>query len=453
MTDTVIRNALGILTGLRGEAERCTGDIRIHDGRIAAIGTIAPRQGDLVLDAGGGIVTPGLVNTHHHLFQSVLKAVPTAIDAPLEKWLRLVPVRYWSRFDAEALRVAAEIGIVELLLSGCTLINDHHYLFSPRYGFDPAEILFETAERFGIRLVLSRGGTTQDRKYDTNDVIPMPVEPLDVMLRNVEALATRYHDSGPNSSRKIMLAPNTPTWGATPAELKAMAAAARSMGIGLHSHLSETRTYVDYCAEVHGCRPVDFVASCDWVGPDVSYAHLVHLDANEIALLASTDTGMAHCPQSNGRLGSGIAPSAALDRAGGRVSIAVDGAASNEACDIASEMHTAWLCQRAREGADAVRAEDVLRWSTAEGAALLGYDQLGTIAEGQIADITIHGLDSPRHAGLHDPMIAPVICGPSSVRHVLCAGRPVVVDGAIPGFDLPRLLHEARGVLTRFLAA
>ncbi|GAA4480589.1 amidohydrolase family protein [Gluconacetobacter asukensis] len=455
--DLVIRNAVGILTGLRGPGERCRGDIRIHDGRIAEIGAVAARPGDRVLDAAGGVVTPGLVSAHHHLFQSMLKAVPAAIDARLETWLRLVPVRYWHRFDEEALRTAAEVGMAELLLSGCTMVNDHHYpfaSFSPAggSGYDPAAILFETAERMGIRLCLSRGGTTRDRVYDNDDVVPMPVETLDGMLRHVEGLAARYHDSGPNSMRRVLLAPNTPTWGATPAELKEMAAAGRRLGIGLHSHLSETTNYVTFCAETHGCRPVAFVAGCDWVGPDVSFAHLVHIDADEIALLAATGTFMVHCPQSNGRLGSGVAPASALERAGGRVAIGVDGAASNEACDMASEMHNAWLIQRAVGGPGAARVEDVLRWSSASGAAMLGFAELGTVAVGQIADLAIHALDAPRHAGLHDPLLAPVICGPSSVRHVLCAGRPVVVDGAIPGLDLPRLMARARAVVARLMS-
>ncbi|NHN84123.1 amidohydrolase family protein [Acetobacter musti] len=447
--DLVIRNASGILTGLRGEAARRSGDIRVRDGRIVAIGDIAPLPGDEVLDARGGIVTPGFVSVHHHLFQSVLKAVPSAINARLETWLRLVPVHYWHKIDEEALQVAAEIGIAELLLSGCTLVNDHHYLFSDRYGYDPAAVLFDTAERLGIRLALSRGGTTRDRSYDTDDVVPMPVETLDVMLARVQDLTTRYHDAGPDSSRKILLAPNTPTWGATPEELKAMAAAARQMGIGLHSHLSETDHYVSWCREVHDCRPVEFVARHDWVGPDVFFAHLVHVDQDEIAVLAATGTGMAHCPQSNCRLGSGIAPAAALDRAGGRVAMGVDGAASNEACDMASEMHAGWMVQRAVGGADAASVEDVVRWSTTAGAAMLGYEELGVVAEGRIADLVVHGLDDPRHAGLHDPLAAPVVSGGSSVRHVLKAGRPVVTDGVIPGFDMPRLIARAREVVAR----
>ncbi|MBS0982933.1 amidohydrolase family protein [Gluconobacter cerinus] len=448
----LIQNIGGILTGLRGDAARRTGDIRIRDGRITEIGHLAPGSGEKVLNAKGGIATPGLISTHHHLFQSVLKAVPTAINKPLEPWLRLVPNTYWNRIDERALNVAARIGMVELLLSGCTTVADHHYLFADMYAYDPAAVLFEAAEDLGLRYVLARGGTTRARKFDTDDIIPAPTETLDVMMKRVEGLVGRYHQSGPNAKRRIALAPNTPTWGVTPDELREMAIAARSMGISLHSHLSETENYVRFCLETYGMRPLQFVAEHGWVGEDVWFAHLVHLDESELALMAQTGTGMAHCPQSNCRLGSGIAPAPALDALGGRVSLAVDGAASNEACDMGAEMHCAWMIHRAVHGADAVTAEDVMRWSTSAGAQILGLPDVGRVEVGAAADLVIHGLDAPRCAGLHDPLIAPVVSGAATVRHVLMDGVPVVVDGAIPGLDLEALLAEARdvvGCLTR----
>ncbi|MFT8952675.1 MAG: amidohydrolase family protein [Gluconobacter sp.] len=443
----LIQNIGGILTGLRGEAARRAGDIRIRDGRITEIGHLTPGSGEKVLNAKGGIATPGLISTHHHLFQSVLKAVPTAINKPLEPWLRLVPNTYWNRIDERALNVAARVGMVELLLSGCTTVADHHYLFADMYAYDPAAVLFEAAEDLGLRYVLARGGTTRARKFDTDDIIPAPTETLDVMMKRVEGLVGRYHQSGPNAKRRIALAPNTPTWGVTPDELREMAIAARSMGISLHSHLSETENYVRFCLETYGMRPLQFVAEHGWVGEDVWFAHLVHLDESELALMAQTGTGMAHCPQSNCRLGSGIAPAPALDALGGRVSLAVDGAASNESCDMGAEMHCAWMIHRAVHGADAVTAEDVMRWSTSAGAQILGLTDVGRVEVGAAADLVIHGLDAPRCAGLHDPLIAPVVSGATTVRHVLMDGVPVVADGAIPGLDLEALLAEARNVV------
>lgn len=448
--DLVIRGAIGLLTGLRGAAERTTGDIRIRDGRIAAIGAIGSEPGDRTVDATDCVVTPGLISTHHHLFQSVLKGIPAGLNVGLETWLRLVPYSYWNRLDEDAMAVAIEVGMVELLLSGCTTVADHHYLFSETYRFDPAALLFETAERLGLRLVLARGGGTLSRSYDTPEIIPTPTDPLDVMLAHVQDLVARYHDPAPDSMRRIVLAPSTPTWACTPDELDAMAVAARDMKIMRHSHLSETEYYVDYTTATYGRRPVQFVADHGWVGRDVWFAHLVHADPSEVAILAETGTGMAHCPQSNCRLGSGIAPADALDRLGGRVTLAVDGAASNEAADMVSEMHCAWLAHRSTKGAASVRCEDILRWSTGAGADLLDLPAIGTLAVGQAADLAIFDLTHPRYAGLHDPLIAPVACaGAAHLRHVFVAGRPVVVDGRVPGVNLPALAARAKAVVRR----
>ena len=454
MSDTVIRGALGILTGRTGAGERASGDIRIAQGRIAAVGDVPALPGDTVLDAGGCVITPGLISTHHHLFQSVLKGIPAGIDAPLEPWLRLVPYTHWHLIDEEALRVAAEIGMVELLLSGCTTVADHHYLFSPAHDFDAAEILFDTAARLGMRLTLARGGNTQGRVFDNDDLLPMPVQTLDEMIDHVGRLAARYNDPGPDAMTRVVMAPTTPFWSLPPEELQPIAAAARGMNVGLHSHLSETRNYVDFSLATHGMRPIEFVARHGWVGPDVWYAHLVHVDDEELAILAATGTGMAHCPQSNGRLGSGVAPADRFAAMGGHVSLGVDGAASNEACDMISEMHTAWMTHRAVKGAGAVRCEDVLRWATAGGAAVMGLDAVGTIAVGKSADIAIFDLSHPRYAGLHDPLIAPVACGGGAhVRHLLVRGRQVVADGAVPGVDLVHLSARAGAVVRRIAGA
>jgi len=454
LSDTVIRGALGILTGRTGADERAHGDIRISQGRIAAVGDVPALPGDTVLDAGGCVITPGLISTHHHLFQSVLKGIPAGIDAPLEPWLRLVPYTHWHLIDEEALRVAAEIGMVELLLSGCTTVADHHYLFSPAHDFDAAEILFDTAARLGMRLTLARGGNTQGRVFDNDDLLPMPVQTLDEMIDHVGRLAARYNDPGPDAMTRVVMAPTTPFWSLPPEELQPIAAAARGMNVGLHSHLSETRNYVDFSLATHGMRPIEFVARHGWVGPDVWYAHLVHVDDEELAILAATGTGMAHCPQSNGRLGSGVAPADRFAAMGGHVSLGVDGAASNEACDMISEMHTAWMTHRAVKGAGAVRCEDVLRWATAGGAAVMGLDAVGTIAVGKSADIAIFDLSHPRYAGLHDPLIAPVACGGGAhVRHLLVRGRQVVADGAVPGVDLVHLSARAGAVVRRIAGA
>lgn len=451
MADTVIRGSQSIFTGLRGTEERTSGDVRIRDGRIAAIGDVGTQADDANVDASNCVVTPGLVNTHHHLFQSVLKGVAAGIDCGLEAWLERVPYTYWNRVDAEAMEVAAQLGMVELLLSGCTTVSDHHYIYDASRGFDAAHVLFETAGNLGMRFVLARGGASQGRKFTDDDPrVPMPLEDVDTMLAATQDLAHRYHDAAPDAMRRLAFAPTTPFWSIPESTLAPVAEATRQMGLRLHSHLSETRNYNNYCEATYGCRPVEFVAERGWVGEDVWFAHLVHVDEDELKILAETGTGMSHCPQSNGRLGSGIAPAEKFDRMGGKVSLAVDGAASNEAADMANEMHVAWMTHRAAKGPEAVRCEDVMRWATAGGAEVLGLPAIGTLAVGQAADIAVFDLDHPRYAGLHDPLIAPVASGGAAkMRHVLVNGRTVVENGEIPGLDLPQLVARARAVVSR----
>ncbi len=453
MTALLIENAVGIFTGQSGAGMRTAGSIRVRDGVITAIGALQAEPGEITLGARGCVIYPGLISTHHHLFQSVMKGVKAGLDQPLAGWLRSVPYRLWSKIDEEALAVAARIGLTEMLLSGTTTIADHHYLFSDSYRFDPAQVIFEVARSLGIRLVLCRGGATITRRFDNDDFVPMPTETLDHMLKSVEACAQRFHDTSPGSLSQVVFAPTTPTWSIEPSQLKEAIAAARRMKLRLHSHLSESPEYVEFCLSVHGKRPVEWLADHDWLGPDVWFAHLVHLDPNEVRILASTGTGMAHCPQSNCRIGSGVAPADALSRLGGAVSLGVDGAASNESADMISEMHSAWHTHRAVKGPTSVSVEDVVHWATAGGARVLGLPQIGTLAPGQQADIAVFTLDEPRHFGMHDPMIAPVTCaGSANLRYLLIGGRIVVENGAIPGLDIQRLKSDAIRVVTRLAA-
>ena len=450
MTALLIENATGIFTGRPGAAMRANGAIRIRDGVIVEIGALGLEPNERRLDASGCVVYPGLISTHHHLFQSVMKGVRSGINLPLAGWLRSVPYTFWSKVDEEALAVAARIGLAEMLLSGTSTIADHHYLFSGTFRFDPAQVIFEVARSLGIRLIFCRGGATKGRHFDTDEFVPMPVESLDDMLKSVEACAQRFHDISPGSLSQVVLAPTTPTWSIDPGELKEAIAAARRMKLRLHSHLSESAEYVEFCLSVHGKRPVEWLADHDWLGPDVWFAHLVHLDLNEVQILASTGTGMAHCPQSNCRLGSGVAPADAMARLGGAVSLGVDGAASNESADMISEMHSCWHTHRAVKGAEAVTAEDVVHWATAGGARVLGLPQIGTLAPGQQADIAIFDLGEPRHFGMHDPLIAPVTCaGSASVRYLLIGGRIVVENNVIPGLDIQKLKSDAARVVAR----
>ena len=480
--DLLVRGASHLWTGRSGAAMRAAGgtDVRVRGGRIAAIGTLAAEPGERIVNAAGCVIYPGWVNTHHHLFQSLLKGVPAGINLPLVPWLAAVPVPYRRYFDGEtALRLAARIGLVELLLSGCTTLADHQYLYWHGMPFDASAAVFDEAQRLGMRFVLCRGGQTQARAM-TDALAPPQVAPetLDQFLAGVERDVQRFHDPSPYAMRRVVSAITTPNWSCRVDELKPMARQARQLGIRLHSHLSESFDYVRWAREVHRCTPLQFVAKHEWVGPDVWFAHMVHLDDAELKLCARTGTGIAHCPQSNARLGSGIARIPEALALGVAVGLAVDGAASNEAADMASEAHACWMLHRAdpRAGqahfasplpdpsaaaratqpggrASAITVEDVVHIGTAGGARLLGLDGVGTLEVGQAADLAVYDLDQPRYFGLHDPAIGPVVSGGRpTLRALLVQGRVVVEDDAIPGLDLVQLRHEASAFVENMIA-
>lgn len=466
----LLRNATAILTGLPGDAARHAGpDIRIAGGRIKALGSLAPQPGERQIDASNCVIYPAWVNTHHHLFQSLLKGDPFGINATLTPWLAATPWRLRPGMDEGMFRLAARIGLIELALSGCGTVADHNYHYWPGMPYDSSAILFEEAQALGLRFVLCRGGGTLSRM--NAEALPPALRPetLDAYLADVERLVTRFHDAAPDAMRRIVVAPTTPPHSMRPEEMRECAAVARKLGLHLHSHLSETVHYHDTVYAQHGITPVRFCETIDWLGPDVWFAHLVKLDADEIALLGATGTGIAHCPQSNGRLGSGIAPVRALEDAGATVSMGVDGAASNEAADMLSEAHAAWLMQRARAGeaavathrggqgeaqaAAAATVEDIVRWGTAGGAKVLGLSAVGTLAPGQAADIAIYALGrDPRYFGLHDPAVGPVASGGTAhLKALLVGGDEVVRDGTIAGLDLAELGGQARDAVRRLM--
>lgn len=470
--NVLIRHASAILTGLNGAAARHPGpDIRVRDGKIEAIGQLLPEPGERQIDASGCVIYPAWVNTHHHLFQSLLKGDPLGINATLTPWLTATPLRLRPLMDEAMFRLAARIGLIELALSGCATVADHNYHYWPGMPYDSSAILFEEAQALGLRFVLCRGGGTLSRLGGDDQSPALQPESLEAYLTDIERLASRFHDSAPDAMQRVVVAPTTPPHSMHPQELRECAALARRLGLRLHSHLSETVEYHDTVFTQHGITPVRFCESVDWLGPDVWFAHLVKLDPDEIALLGATGTGIAHCPQSNGRLGSGIAPVRALEAAGAPVSIGVDGAASNEAADMLSETHAAWLMQRARAGeatlarhrggqgeaqaAQAATIEDVVRWGTAGGAQVLGLPAIGTLAPGQAGDIAIYRLDQdPRYFGLHDPAIGPVASGGSAhLKALLIGGREIVRDGVLPGLDLLELGRQARAAVAQLANA
>lgn len=444
----LLKGAIGILTGLSGDEARARGDILVRNGVIAEIGDVRLHKDEPVIDASGTVITPGLVNTHHHLFQGVLKAVPAGMNDALARWLRLVPYQYWDKLDENAMRVGVTIGMAELALSGCTTISDHHYIYSDHFDFDPNEILFEIAEQFGIRFVLCRGGATKTRTFDDDNTTPMPTETLDQMLDAVTQAASRWHDASGDAMHKVVMAPTTPTYSVESAELKEIAATARALGLRIHSHLSENSDYVHYTQSLYHKRPVQWMADHDWLGPDVWFAHLVKCDTEEVALLAQSGTGMAHCPQANARLASGIAPADQLHQLGGTVSLAVDGAAANEAADMISAMYAAFTHHRAAKASLNIDAETVLQWASSGGAKTLGLDAVGTLEVGKQADISLFELDSPRYFGQHDRMISPIISGGDArIRRSFVAGNTIVNQAQLDWLDMEKLAHDAQAVV------
>jgi 8-oxoguanine deaminase len=454
----LIQGASAVKTGLADERASLSSDegldLRIAGGRISEIGHLTAQPNEAVLSARDCVIYPGWVNTHHHLFQSLLKGIPAAVNAPLIEWLSAVPVRYRRFFDhEEALRIAARVGLVELLLSGCTTVADHQYHYYPGMGFDASAVVFDEAEKLGMRFMLCRGGATKVRAIDQAPPPQAAPETIDAFMTSVDEIARRFHDPSPEAMRKVASAITTPTWSTEPQHLKLLARQARALGIRLHSHLSETFDYVRFCAEVHHCTPMQFVEQHEWVGSDVWFAHMVHLDAAEIARCAASGTGVAHCPQSNARLGSGIAPVPELLASGVPVALAVDGAASNEAADMISEAHACWLLHRANPTsasaqpggrAWAMTVDQVINIGTQQGARMLGFDAVGRIEVGAAADLAIYRLDAPRTMGLHDPSIAPVVCaGSPSLAAVIINGKIVLQDNVVPGLDLARLRHDA----------
>jgi len=446
-TAVLIRHAVAVMTGKSGDAARAGAvDIRIRQGRIFEMAAgLVPHPGEREMDASGCVIYPGWVNTHHHLFQNLLKAVPAGMNQDLQGWLASVPYPRLDRFTPEIFRTAVRLGVAELLLSGTTTCADHHYLYHGGASKETGDVLFEVAEELGMRLVLCRGGALQSAAdHPGMSKTALKTETIDEMVRDIERLKARYHDAAPDSRRRVVVAPTTPTFSLPPELLRELAGAARAMNLRLHTHLSETDNYVKFCRERYDCSPVAFVEKHAWLGPDVWFAHLVDLTPAEIRRLGETGTGMSHCPVSNARLGSGIAPLIELEQAGVPISLGVDGVASNESGSMINEANFAWLLHRATHGASATTVEQVIHWGSAGGAKVLGIGNIGTLEVGRDADLVLYDLNQLRFFGFHDPALAPVAAGePVRVKKSLVQGRLVVDDGKVVGLDIDALRREA----------
>jgi len=412
------------------------GWIAAGDGLVEAVGDGKPPDGERI-DLGGALVTPGFVNTHHHLYQNLTRT--RAQQADLFTWLKtLYPV--WARIDAEAEYAAARLGLAELALSGCTTVFDHHYVF-PRGATGLVEAELQAARELGVRLIASRG--SMDLGESQGGLPPDAlVEELDDILADTERLAG-LHEAGPAAMVQVTVAPCSP-FSVTQRLMIESAELARRLGLQLHTHLAETAEEEAYCLELFGCRPVDYLEQVGWLDGDVWCAHCVHLSDEDVARFAETGVGVAHCPSSNLRLGAGIAPVRELLDAGVRVGLGVDGSASNERPDLSLEVKQALLLARARGGPEAMTAREALRVATRGGAAVLARDDLGSLAPGKCADFAVWDVDALAFSGADDPVAALILGGPQRVSRLVVGGREV-------SFDEEEILREHRKQAARFL--
>ncbi len=418
------------------------GGIVIRDGRIAELLPVggSPSVPAAVFDATRHVVLPGLVNTHHHFYQTLTRAFPAALDRPLFPWLQaLYPV--WARLTPAALEAAASVALAEMLLSGCTTTTDHHYVFPA--GLDDAiEIEAGAAARLGMRVVLTRG--SMDLSQRDGGLPPdSVVQDADTILADSERLISRYHDPTPHAMCQIALAPCSP-FSVTTGLMRDTAELAAARGVLLHTHLAETADEAAFCQARFGRTPLDYLEDCGWLRAGTWLAHGIHFSPSEIARLGAARVGVTHCACSNQLLGSGICPVCALEQAGAPVGLGLDGSASNDGSNMIQEVRAAFLLQRGANGISAVSHHDALRWATSGSAACLARPELGRIEVGAAADLALFTLDELRFSGAGDPIAALVLCGAHRADRVMVAGRWVVEDGHIPGLDTEALMRRHR---------
>ncbi len=444
MATTLVKNADTIVTMDDTRRELHGADILLRGGVIAEIGVGIEAPGAQVVLAKGCVVTPGLVNTHHHLYQTLTRAVPGGQDALLFGWLQtLYPI--WARFGPEEMFVSAQAGLAELALSGCTMTSDHLYLFPNGSRLDDT---IAAAQEVGLRFHPTRGAMSIG---ESDGGLPpdMLVEREDAILNDCIRVIDAHHDASDGAMVRVGVAPCSP-FSVSRDLMRDAAILARDKGVMLHTHLAENDEDIAYSLEKFGCRPGQYAEDLGWTGDDVWHAHCVKLDAQEIDLFARSGTGVAHCPCSNCRLGSGIAPVRAMRDAGVHVGLGVDGSASNDAGNLIAEARQSMLLQRVANGADAMSAREALEIATRGGAQVLGRDDCGQIAVGKRADIALWDVTGVESAGSWDPA-ALLLAGPTRVRDLFVEGRAVVRDGQMVTIDLERVIGD-QNRLARALA-
>ncbi len=459
MSTLLVKHAHLLLTMDDRRRELADGGLFIRDGFIEAVAPTSelPQKADEILDLSGHLLLPGLINTHHHFYQTLTRVVPPAQDANLFHWLKtLYPI--WARLTPEDIFISTKTALAELALSGCTTSSDHLYLFPNGSKLDDE---IAAAQEMGMRLHASRGsmslgesqgGLPPDSVVDTESHI------LEDSLRLIQ----RYHDPAPGSMTQIVLAPCSP-FSVTADLMRESAALAREYGVALHTHLAETEDEERFCLEKFGYRPARYMESLGWLGEDVWFAHGIYINEEEIQLFAETGSGVAHCPSSNMRLASGIAPIREYREAGVRVGLGVDGSASNDGSHLLAEARQAFLLSRVREGLlgfsrseeDAnplMSARDALWLATRGGAAILGRDDIGALAPGKCADFTAIDLSALEYAGaLHDPAAAAIFVQPVHAAYTVVGGKFIVREGKLVVEDEEKLIEKHNAAAARLL--
>lgn len=458
MTTLLVKHAQVMVTMDDHRREIPDGGLFIRDGFIEQVGPTSELStaADSVLDLTGHLILPGLINTHHHFYQTLTRAVPAAQNANLFNWLKtLYPI--WARMTTEDIRTSTKTALAELALSGCTTASDHLYLFPNGSSLDDE---IEAAQEMGMRLHASRGsmslgesagGLPPDSVVDSEEKI----------LADSERLIRKYHDPKPGSMLQIVLAPCSP-FSVTGALMKQSAVLAREHGVHLHTHLAETQDEEVFCQEKFGYRPVGYMQSLDWVGEDVWFAHSVHVSPDEIQVYAREGCGAAHCPSSNMRLASGIAPVVEFLKAGVKVGLGVDGSASNDGSHMLAEARMAMLLARlgsglkgaslSSTGGEIFTARQALELATRGGAAVLGRQDIGSLDPGKCADFIAIDLSRLDYAGaLHDPVAAVVLCQPRGVDYNYVHGRAVVEHGELTMLELPAHIRVHNAAAARLV--
>ncbi len=424
-------------------------DVLVEGNRVTRVakGVEAP-AGARVVDARALVVAPGLVNTHHHFYQTLTRNLPAVQDAKLFKWLVYL-YEIWKGIDEEAVRVSSRLAMAELAKTGCTTTTDHHYLYPVGFRDDLPGLQFEAASEIGLRFSPTRGSMSRSKK-DGGLPPDSVVQDEDRILAECEDTIRKYHDPSPDSMRRVALAPCSP-FSVSEDLMRKSAELARKHGVRLHTHLAETSDEDDYCVKIYGRRPLRVMEDCGFVGPDVWYAHGIFFDDDELRLLAKTKTGVAHCPSSNMRLGSGICRVREMIDLGVPVGLAVDGSASNDSSDMLGEARQALLLQRVRYGSAGLTAKEAWRIATKGGADILGWPEAGDVREGALADLACWRTDTLAYAGAQsDPSAALLFCGYDHAASLVIAnGKVIVEDGRVLGIDEDKLRDDANRVARR----